>query len=130
MSKAFIAAVLQDSMGSTAVAAKKTADELIEAIVAEIETTGSFTLPGFGTFRLTETRARTGQNPRTREKVQVPAGRTVRFKASPALKGRLTPKKPAAKAKTSPVKNPVSKTAGGQTTQAASPKKVTRRSKV
>lgn len=91
MSKAFIAAVLQDSMESTGVAANKAADDLLEAIVSEIEKTGTFTLPGFGTFRVADRAARTALNPRTLEPVQVPAGRTVRFKASPVLKARVTP---------------------------------------
>jgi DNA-binding protein HU-beta len=34
-----------------------------------------------------ETPKRTGLNPKTGEKVQIKAGATVRFKASPALKG-------------------------------------------
>ncbi|NHO55219.1 hypothetical protein GOB87_14935 [Acetobacter estunensis] len=99
MSKAFIAAVLQDSMASTGVAAGKAADDLIEALVSELEKTGSFTLPGFGTFRVKDTPARTALNPRTLETVQVEAGRTVRFKASPVLKARVAPPKPATRTK-------------------------------
>ncbi len=104
MSKAFIAAVLQDSMESTGVAANKAAEDLIEAIVNQIEETGSFTLPSFGTFTLRETSARKALNPRTGEEVWVEAGRTVRFKASPVLKERVTPAKPKAKTTRGPAK--------------------------
>lgn len=107
MSKAFIAAVLQDSMDSTGVAANQAAEDLIEAIVTQIEETGGFTLPSFGTFTLRDTSARKALNPRTGEEVWVEAGRTVRFKASPVLKERLAPAKPKATKGTAKKAEPV-----------------------
>ena len=86
MSKAFIAATLQDSTGCTGVAANLAAAELIAAIVSEIKKEGGFTLPSFGTFTVAKTKARKALNPRTGEPVKVKAGKTVRFKASPTLK--------------------------------------------
>ncbi|GBR06942.1 MULTISPECIES: HU family DNA-binding protein [Acetobacter] len=86
MSKAFIAAVLQDSLACTGVATAKAADDLVGAIVAELEQEGGFTLPSFGTFSVHKTKARKTLNPRTGEPVKVNAGKTVRFKASPNLK--------------------------------------------
>ncbi|MBB2206476.1 HU family DNA-binding protein [Gluconacetobacter takamatsuzukensis] len=86
MSKAFIAAVLQDSLDCTGVAATKAADDLVGAIVAELKQEGGFTLPSFGTFSVQKTKARKALNPRTGEPVKVKAGKTVRFKASPVLK--------------------------------------------
>ncbi|MFT9383117.1 MAG: HU family DNA-binding protein [Acetobacter orientalis] len=86
MSKAFIAAVLQDSLDCTGVAATKTADDLVGAVVAELKQKGGFTLPSFGTFTVHKTTARKALNPRTGEPVKVKAGKTVRFKASPNLK--------------------------------------------
>ncbi len=86
MSKAFIAAVLQDAAGVTGVTANRAAGELMEAIVRQMKKEGGFTLPGFGTFRVAKMKARTALNPRTGEKVKVKASKTVRFKASPTLK--------------------------------------------
>lgn len=86
MSKAFIAATLQDSIGCTGVAANQAAADLIDAIVLTIKKQGGFTLPSFGTFRVAKTKARKALNPRTGERVKVKAGKTVRFKASPNLK--------------------------------------------
>ncbi|GIV96813.1 MAG: transcriptional regulator [Herpetosiphonaceae bacterium] len=43
-------------------------------------------LTGFGTFELRERRERQGMNPKTREKITIPAGRTPGFSASSALK--------------------------------------------
>ncbi len=86
MSKAFLAAVLQESTGVTGVAANRAAADLIGAIVKELKRSGGFTLPGFGTFRVAKTKARKALNPRTGEPVKVKAGKTVRFKASPTLR--------------------------------------------
>ncbi|MGI4744765.1 MAG: HU family DNA-binding protein [Janthinobacterium lividum] len=86
MSKAFISAVLQDSLNCTGVAANRAADDIVEAIVREMKKEGGFTLPSFGTFRVAKTKARKALNPRTGEPVKVKAGKTVRFKASPNLK--------------------------------------------
>jgi DNA-binding protein HU-beta len=86
MSKAFIAAVIQESTEITGVAANRAAAELIEAIVKEMKKNGKFTLPSFGTFTVRKTKARKGVNPRTGEEIKVKAGKTVRFKASPSLK--------------------------------------------
>ena len=86
VSKGFIASVLQDSAELTGVAANRAAGDLIDAIVKELKTSGGFTLPSFGTFRVAKTKARKALNPRTGEPVKVKAGKTVRFKVSPALK--------------------------------------------
>jgi len=44
---------------------------------------------GFGSFRLRESRARTGRNPRTGESVAIAASKTVAFKPSGSLKVAL-----------------------------------------
>jgi DNA-binding protein HU-beta len=89
MSKAFIAAVIQNSAEITAVAANRAAADLIDAIVKELKKTGGFTLPSFGTFTVKKTKARKGVNPRTGEPVKIKARKTVRFKASPNLKAEV-----------------------------------------
>ena len=86
MSKAFIARVIQQSVKVTGAAANRTTNELIGAIVKEMKRTGKFTLPSFGTFTVRKTKARKALNPRTGEPIKVKAGKTVRFKASPALR--------------------------------------------
>lgn len=86
MSKAFLAQVIQESVGTTAVAANQAAGAVMDAIVLELKKTGKFTLPSFGTFTVKKTKARKALNPRTGEPVKVKAGKTVRFKASPTLK--------------------------------------------
>ena len=86
MSKAFIAQVIQESLETTGVAANRAAADVIDAIVAQLQKEGGFTLPSFGTFTVKKTKARKALNPRTGEPVKVKAGKTVRFRASPTLK--------------------------------------------
>ncbi len=75
MSKAFLAAVLQESTGVTGVAANRAAADLIGAIVEELKCSGRFTFTSFGTFRVAKTKARKTLNPRTGEPVKVKAGK-------------------------------------------------------
>ena len=89
MSKAFIAGIIQESTECTGVAANAAAGTLIDAIVKQLKKEGGFTLPSFGTFTVRKTKARKAMNPRTGEPVKVKAGKTVRFKASPALKKKV-----------------------------------------
>ncbi len=87
MSKKFLTDVIAEAAEmNTAAAAGRVAAALIAAIKEEITAAGRFSLPDFGTFVVRETPRRTALNPATGEKVQVKAGATVRFKASPALK--------------------------------------------
>ena len=44
------------------------------------------TLVGFGSFAPSQRSARTGRNPRTGEKIKIPASKGVRFTAGAALK--------------------------------------------
>ena len=43
-------------------------------------------LPGFGTFEITERAARTGRNPQTGAAIEIAASKGVKFKAGKALK--------------------------------------------
>jgi DNA-binding protein HU-beta len=103
VSKKFLTDVIAGSAEMPASQAGRVAADVIAAIKREIIETGRFTLPDFGSFAVRETKARTGLNPRTGEKVKVKAGATVRFKASPNLKeaalaGMKKAKRKAAKA--------------------------------
>lgn len=47
------------------------------------------TLTGFGTFDLSQRRARAGVNPRTGDKIRIPAMKLPRFRAGKALRARV-----------------------------------------
>jgi DNA-binding protein HU-beta len=86
MSRRFLTQVIARAADMPASAAGRLAGEVVAAIRAEIVRTGRFSLPDFGAFTVRETPRRTALNPRTGERVDVKAGATVRFKASPSLK--------------------------------------------
>ena len=46
-------------------------------------------IPGLGSFTISERKAREGRNPRTKEKITIPASRNVRFKAGKDLRDLL-----------------------------------------
>ena len=56
------------------------------AIAAVLVNSDKITLPGFGTFKVVETAARTGRNPQTGEPVEIPAKRKIKFNPTQALK--------------------------------------------
>lgn len=47
---------------------------------------------GFGSFVVSERKARTGRNPQTRETIQIPAAKVPRFSAGAALKAAVNKK--------------------------------------
>ena|SRR5215212_8368049 len=50
-------------------------------------------IPGLGSFSVTQRKAREGRNPRTKEKITIPASRNVRFKAGKDLKDVVNTKR-------------------------------------
>ena len=69
---------------------KKDAKIVVEAILDAIKDglieDGKVSLTGFGTFMLVDKPARVARNPKTGEKVDVPARTTTRFKPSLEMK--------------------------------------------
>ena len=76
--------VAQDA-GVTATQANGVISALINSITDEVQSGGKLTLTGFGTFSLAERAARKGRNPQTGEAIDIPAGKSFKFKASSAL---------------------------------------------
>lgn len=50
-------------------------------------------VPGLGSFAVSQRKAREGRNPRTNEKIQIPASKNVRFKAGKDLRDLMNTKK-------------------------------------
>ncbi len=59
---------------------------VIEAISETLAAGEKVALVGFGTFEVKERAAREGINPRTKEKIEIPASKLPVFKAGKALK--------------------------------------------
>jgi len=71
-------------------ATKKEAQAAVEtiwdAIKNSLKKKEDVTISGFGTFRVKQTKARTGRNPKTGETIQIPAKKKIAFRASKDLK--------------------------------------------
>lgn len=61
-------------------------DILFETVSDAIKEDERFSYPNFGTFKVKHRKARDGRNPRTGEKIRIPASFSVGFKPSPHLK--------------------------------------------
>lgn len=81
---------LIEQMASKAGVTKTQADAVLRAftdvVTATLSTGDSIGLTGFGTFQISKRAARQGVNPRTGEKLQIPAMNVPKFKAGKALK--------------------------------------------
>jgi DNA-binding protein HU-beta len=72
---------------------KKDAEIAVSAVIAVIEDAlvagDKVSLVGFGTFEVKATAAKTGINPQTKEKIQIPAKKAVKFSVGKALKDKV-----------------------------------------
>lgn len=66
--------------GLNKIAAKVALDAMLESITEALSKDEKVAILGFGTFSVVEKEARTGINPRTKEKIQIPARKVVKFK--------------------------------------------------
>lgn len=80
-----VASVATDSGLSKADAAKAV-DSVFDSISKSLSGGSEVRLVGFGTFSVAQRRASEGRNPRTGEKIQIPASKQPKFKAGKALK--------------------------------------------
>ena len=80
-----IAKVSEDSDLSKA-DATKAVDAVFDTITGSLQSGNEVRLVGFGTFSVTRRQASQGRNPRTGEKIQIPASNPPKFKAGKALK--------------------------------------------
>ena len=69
----------------TKVDAKAALDAVLESIAQALANDDKVQLIGFGTFQVNEMKERTGINPRTKEKLVIPARKVVKFKAADGL---------------------------------------------
>jgi DNA-binding protein HU-beta len=82
-----------DAMAEQAGISKKEAAAAYDAFVRYVADTCQrgerCTIPGIGSFQVSERSAREGRNPRTKEKITIPASKNVRFKAGKDLRDVL-----------------------------------------
>jgi DNA-binding protein HU-beta len=82
-----------DSIAEQAGISKKEAAAAFTAFVSYIsdacQTGDRCAIPGLGSFHVTSRKAREGRNPRTKERLTIPASKNVRFKAGKDLRDAL-----------------------------------------
>ena len=77
------------STGDTRKQVLQVLDGVLAGITDALKRDEKVTLVGFGTFQVRSRAAREGRNPRTGEKIQIPARRTPAFTAGKDLKAEL-----------------------------------------
>ena len=80
----FINAVAEKS-GLSKVDAKKAGEAFVETVSSELKEGGKVALLGFGSFSVAEKSARKGVNPKTKQPIEIPARKSVKFKAGAEL---------------------------------------------
>ena len=80
----FINAVAEKS-GLSKVDAKKAVEAFVETVSSELKEGGKVAILGFGSFSVAEKSARKGVNPKTKQPIEIPARKSVKFKAGAEL---------------------------------------------
>ena len=83
-------AELQTALAEATQTDKRTAGVFLDTLSAlaykEIKKNGEFVLPGFGKLVKQKRKARTGFNPKTQQKIKIPAKTVVKFRVAKAAK--------------------------------------------
>ncbi len=77
---------LADKTGKPKTEVAETVDLVFDFITQTMLSGESVNISGFGIFRVSDRKAREGINPRTGEKIHIPAKKAPKFRASKALK--------------------------------------------
>ncbi len=80
---------ISDSTGHTKVVVKEILQSFLDEIILELSLGNRLEFREFGVFEVKERKARRAQNPRTLEKVDVPAKRVVKFKVGRMMRRRV-----------------------------------------
>lgn len=111
MTKAEIVAKVAQEVKVSKAAAAQALTVITDSIAQAMKKGDKVTLVGFGTFSVSERKARVGRNPRTGKEIKIPARKAPKFSAGAALKAAASGKAVAtkAKAKKAPAKKAVAK---------------------
>lgn len=86
MNKNDLIAQVADDSGLSKADTTKAVDAVFDSITAALKKGSEVRLVGFGTFHVAKRAASEGRNPRTGEKINIPASKQPKFKAGKALK--------------------------------------------
>ena len=89
MTKADLVNSIAEKAGLNKAEAEKALKAFTDAVTDALKAGEKVSLVGFGTFSVGERAARTGQNPQTGAKINIPAAKVPKFKAGKALKDSI-----------------------------------------
>lgn len=89
MNKATLVELIAKDTGITKRAAASAVDSMLDGMTSALKQNQRVTLGGFGTWGVSNRKARTGRNPRTGEEIQIRAKKSVRFRAGKHLEQTL-----------------------------------------
>ncbi len=89
VTKKELVARIAEQTGQTKVVTKDIIQRFLNEIIVELEHGNRLEFREFGVFQIKERPARRAQNPRTLEKVEVPAKRVVKFKVGRLMRERV-----------------------------------------
>ena len=86
MNKNDLIAAVSGSAGLSKTDSAKAVDSVIDSIASTLSRGNDVRLVCFGTFSVANRKASEGRNPRTGERIHIPASKQAKFKAGKALK--------------------------------------------
>ncbi len=86
MNKNDLVAAVAAEAGLSKADAEKAVDTVLDTITSCLKKNDEVRLVGFGTFLVSKRAASEGRNPRTGEKINIPASKLPKFRAGKALK--------------------------------------------
>ena len=100
MNKTELIEAVAEAAGLTKTDSDKAVNAFIETVQSTVKGGDKVTIPGFGTFSVSDRKARTGRNPQTGEAIKIAASKAPKFSAGSGFKAAVNTKgkaKPAAK---------------------------------
>lgn len=86
MNKNELIAGIAKKAGLSKTDAGKALDAFVEVVTTTLKKGGDIRLVGFGTFKVRKRAASEGRNPRTNQKIKIPASKLPKFTAGKGLK--------------------------------------------
>ncbi len=93
MTKADLVASMADAAGVSKAVAEKALNGFISAVGKSLKKGDKIALTGFGTFSVSNRKARMGRNPQTGEQIKIKAAKVPKFSAGKSLKEAVGGKK-------------------------------------
>lgn len=85
MNKTELAGAIAEKSGLNKADAQKALDAFVEVVSTAMKAGDKVAILGFGTFSVADKPARKGINPKTKQPIEIPARKVVKFKAGTGL---------------------------------------------